>query len=133
MKKSKVQSFTMQDSWSNVHGTYWPHDVKFENGDEVTFNKKSQNAYAMGEEVVYTTTPTDYGLKGKQHKLEDFQAPGAAPQSKGKSFDGTGAMVGNAITNAISMYNADKIGWDKVEASANEICEISKRLKTKHS
>jgi hypothetical protein len=42
-------------------------------------------------------------------------------------------MVGNAITNAVSLIVAGKITLEEFESVAETICEISNRLKQKFS
>ena len=95
---------------------------------------KEQTKFVVGQSVKYQLE------KKKNNKNEDFNkispvnddasfTPGrpSGGSSGGGKFDQTGAMVGNAISNAVNLVCHGKIEMKDLEPIAKRICEVSRR------
>lgn len=141
-KESKVLGTSFNREFTTVHGTYYVHDVKFENGDEGEYTSisKDQNKFVEGEVARYEHEQRQSKKGDKFIKISPAKDEGSfTPRNKGggssfssgsSKFDGTGAMVGNAISNAILLVCHGIIEMGQMEEAAKGICETSMKLKS---
>jgi hypothetical protein len=138
-KQSKVKSVTFDRSYESTYGTFFLHKIEFENNDsgEYTSKSKDQSKFVIGETVSYEIDAMKDPKGNAFNKISPVKEnTGFTPSAPGaktpfKQYDGTGAMVGASINNAVSLICYDKIKIEQLEATAERICEISLRLKAK--
>ena len=86
-KTSKITNVEVLPEWSNSNGTFYPHKVTFENGDVAIANKKTQNAYSIGQELKYQITGQDNVGNNKFKEVkEPYMGGGAKKQYSNSSF-----------------------------------------------
>jgi hypothetical protein len=147
VKTGTVKSITFNKEWgTGVKATNY-YDVEFTNGDKGSIGCKVKGSIKEGDTFNYTT---DIGVDGVSLNIRRvYDKPfdntqGSAPSNPNpasrpniggyKTDPGVGAMVGNSISNAVNIINAnDKYTLDDLMAIADTICEVSGKLKEKYS
>lgn len=141
-KQSKVKSVAFDRSYDSTYGTFFVHKIEFDNNDsgEYTSKSKDQSKFIVGEIIAYEIDAMKDKKGNAFNKISPAKentgftpsTPGSKPTtSTFKQYDGTGAMVGASINNAVSLICYDKIKIDQLEDTASRICEISMKLKAK--
>lgn len=114
-KKSKIQSTGQSRQWKDI----WFHDVVMENGDQGQVRHNTSNGSELvGKELTYTLE------KNKKNGWNIVPVK----SKKQVNDQAVGMMVGNALTNAVTLVVAGKTG-DDLEGTARKICQISEKLK----
>ena len=131
MKTGKIKKSEHKNEWKGPNGVVHYHDVVFE-GDDTVWNigakDKNPDFLSAGSTMTYEVTD-EAKRKIKRVKENPFNGGGG-----GKSaFDGTGAMVGNSLTNAVTLIAHGKAELKDLEKLAHRICEISNVLKEEFS
>ena len=145
MNTSKIKSCSFKKEYDSKYGTFYSHKIELEDGVEGEISAKSQNPDYLqpGKELTYEVkSENDYGKKLKRVTPQGGGG-GGFKGSSGKSYDDIGATVGNALTNAVKMYCAGKLGSDDKEAMkkikpttewlAQIAIETKKKLKSTNS
>ena len=111
-KTSKIKSVEMLEEWSGNHGTFYPHKVLFENGDIAIANKKTQNAYTVGETLKYEITGQDPAGNNKFKEVKDDFVPGKRSKGSNASF---------ALSYAKDLVVADKVKIENILPIAEKL------------
>jgi len=129
MKTGKIEKSEFSKEWKGDKGTIYYHNVQFE-GDRVVWNigAKDKNPAFLAEGSTLTYEVKDEAKKSIK-RVQPEGGGGFGGRSGGGSFDGTGAMVGNAISNAVTLIAHGKAELKDLEKLAHRICEISVELK----
>lgn len=132
VQTKKIQKSAFTKFWNAPDGnTIYYHEVLF-NGDEQPYvygsKSKDPDFLQAGEELSFTIKDA---LKRTIIRVQTEQSQTKTTTS---SYDGgVGAMVGNAITNAVNLVVAGKANLNELEMVAEEICRVSNSLKLKFS
>jgi len=142
VETKKIQKVSFSNTWNAPDGPIHYFQVLFENEQyPYTIGSKSVQPDFLkeGAELMYqikdASKRTIVRFIPKEEPSKIFSGN---PNTPAKAFSGgsdasTGMMVGNAITNAVSLIVAGKITLEEFESVAETICEISNRLKQKFS
>lgn len=127
----KITKSAFKSEWKGPNGIVFYHDVWLD-GDDKSWNIGSQSKdpdfLKAGQTLMFDVK--DAAKRSiKRAKPAEYSKGGG-----GSSYDGgIGAMVGNAITNAVSMVCHGKADLKDLEKVAHRICEISIELKKEFS
>lgn len=133
VQTKKIQKCAFTKTWSAPDGnTIYYHEVFF-NGDDQPYiygsKSKEPEFLQAGEELCFTIKDA---LKRTITRVQTQEQP--QTKTTTSSYDGgVGAMVGNAITNAVNLVVAGKANVEDIEDIAEQICLISNSLKLKFS
>jgi hypothetical protein len=129
MKKSKVTKVTFKSEWKNPTSgmIVFYSEIEMENGDKGQIGTKAKDGVKEGDEFEYSMT--EDGRGGYKIKKEQSTFSKAYDRASNNVDNQIGQMVGNAITNACMLFANGKIEKDKLEATAQWICEVSMKLK----
>lgn len=137
VQRKKITDCKFNKSWLAPDGDTVNYYLVSLEGEAVayTLGTKDQNAtndwLKIGETLTFEIKDV---LKRKISKInpEYVANPTTLTKSPTSAYDaGVGAMVGNAITNAVNMVIAGKANVDELEVIAESICSISINLKNK--
>lgn len=126
--KSKIKSIGEVREWNNPKGgKIYYRDYSLENGETVNLGSQEENPSwgIVGAEIELQEAGKDSkgNTKYKRVTPNNFK-------SGGYKQDTTGMMVGNAITNAVSLISSGKADIRDLEIYARRICDISVKLKS---
>lgn len=140
MGKSKCIKCSFKNEFTTSNGTFYNFDVEFEDGTVGMYASKDKNnpKFKVGVESEFEKEEKSGVKNGKEWSFVKIK-PAMQNKFGGGKFDSAGMMVGNAISNATLLLahgvievkegvHASKV----LEAVADEICNISERLKEKH-
>lgn len=130
MKTGKILGSTFNNEWKGPNGTVFYHEVEIEGDGKWQIGSKDKNPafLAAGQTLNYEVKDE---AKRSITKAKEF-TPGGFGGGK-SAFDGTGAMVGNSLTNAVTLIAHGKADLKDLEKLAHRICEISNVLKEEFS
>lgn len=86
IRTARITKVTPQDSFETQYGTLYPYWLQTENGDEALINKKTPNAFEVGQVVTYTLEEKTSKAGNPYYKMEEvnpqhFPAHSGPPQS----------------------------------------------------
>lgn len=121
-KTSKIKTCTFTKEWQGQNGVVYYHDLTLDNGDKGSIGAKEKNPskLSVGSELTYT--------------LADGKIKAIAPIKVGKPgfarepFEEK--MSGMAMSYAVQLIVADKVGVDKLEQTFNKIHSLLISKKT---
>jgi hypothetical protein len=133
VQTKKIQKSAFTKTWNAPDGnTIYYHEVFF-NGDEQPYvygsKSKDPDFLQAGEELSFMIKDVLKRTITRVQTQEQSQT-----KTTTSTYDGgVGAMVGNAITNAVNLVAAGKANVEDIEDIAEQICLISNSLKLKFS
>lgn len=124
----KITKSAFKSEWKGPNGIVFYHEIWLD-GDDKPWQIGSQT---KDPDFLQAGKTLEYEVKdaAKRSLKRAKPMPGSfSGGSGGGGFDGTGAMVGNAITNAVTLVSHGKAELKDLEKLAHRICEISIELK----
>jgi hypothetical protein len=126
----QIKKVEFKQAWNGPNGEVFYHDVWL-GEDAKAWNigakEKNPDFLSVGKELTFEVKDAAKRSIKRVNPMPVFGKGG------GGGFDGTGAMVGNALTNAVTLIVHDKAELKDIEALAKRICQISLDLKTQFS
>lgn len=125
IQTKKIEKCVFTNEWNAKDGTIYYHNVNLE-GETEPFNigskQKEPDFLKAGQEL-------SFKIKDEiKRTIVRVQQEQAKPMTGVNDF-GVGAMVGNAITNAVTLIANGKVDIKDLETIARRICVISSTLK----
>lgn len=133
-KQGVIKTSTWSNTWSKNGNNVEYHKITFEDDNTTyTIGSKDKNPsfLSVGQVLHYENKDE----KGNIKRVEAPQTNGSGLGSSASfsGYDGTGAMIGNALSNAVLLVCHGKVTLDQLEATAKRIAEISTKLKEEFS
>ncbi len=123
----KITKSSFKSEWAGPNGIIYYHEIFLEGDDkawQIGAQAKEPDFLNAGQTLTYEIK--DAAKRSlKRVKL----LPPVGGNGGGGGYDGVGAMVGNAITNAVTLIAHGKADIKDLEKVAHRICEVSMELK----
>lgn len=135
METKKIQNFSFKNTWTAPNGDVVHYFIVNLEGEDQPYSlgtrQPQPDFLKIGEELTFEVRDV---LKRKIVKVDPEYAnnPTTTSKTPTSAYDaGVGAMVGNAITNAVNLVIAGKATVEQLDVIAESICQISINLKNK--